>query len=297
MKYELDLQNLITFKYVANLKSFASTAKILKVSRSIITNRISQLENSLGLALFHRTTREVNLTSEGRNFLQYCTDVINKVEKLDEFINYQKSVKGELRIVLPPYFSRYHIVPYLTEFLAKYPDLNLNISLTENPVNIIAEGYDLQVRIQVPEEEDLEVVKLKSNGKIICASKEYVEKYGAPQTPRDLLEHNCIIFGENEVWNLKNKITGEIVSLKDMKGNIVCDNGEIIKELVLSGAGITLKSNCDVHNEIDRGEIVLLLQDWEIINNTRFYIVIPANKFKNAKVNAFIEFFQGKLEA
>lgn len=293
MKY--DLKNIITFVYVAKLKSFAKAAEALKVSRAIVTNRISDLEKSVKMSLVARTTREVNLTNEGKLFFDYCNKIIETVDNLDEFIDSTKGINGTLRIILPPYFSRYHIVPHLNEFLEKYPNLKLDITLTENPVKIITEGYDLQIRIQIPEEEDLEVAKISENSKVVCASPKYIEKFGKPKTPEDLEKHNCIIFGENNVWEFKHKSSGKITRLSNLKGNISCDNGEIIKELVQSGLGITLKSDCDVDEEVSEGKLVVLLKDYEILHKTKFYAVYPSSKHKSPKVKAFVDFFQNKL--
>ena len=293
MKY--DLKDIILFTYVAKLKSFARAAEILNVSKAVVSSRISELEKDLELSLLSRTTREVNLTSDGKVFFDYCISIVEKVENLDEFLQGYKGVSGTLKLVLPPYFSRYHIVPYLKEFLQKYPNLKLDISLTENPVNIIFEGYDLQVRIQIPEEEDLEVAKLMTNHKIVCASPSYIKKYGEPKKPQDLLQHNCLIFGENNIWQFKDKTTREVFKMHDMKGNIRCDNGEIIKELVMSGLGITLKSSRDAVDEIKSGKLVSILQDYEIVDKTQFYAVYPSTKYMSPTVRAFIEFFQEKL--
>jgi len=293
MKY--DFKELLIFSQVAKLKSFAKAAKVLNLSNPVISTRISNLEQEVGVALLVRNTRNVNLTNEGRLFLEHCHKILGQVENLDNFLQNCIGISGKLRIVLPAYFSRYHIVPYLDEFLTKYPDLTLDISLTENPVNIIEEGFDLQIRIQIPEEEDLEVSKLSTNTKILCAAPSYLEEYGEPKTPSDLLNHNCLIFGENDVWRFQNKITREVVNLRDMKGNMRCDNGEIIKDLVLQGSGITLKSAYDSHDEIASGKIVVLLQDYEILHNTQFYAVYPNSKSIPPKTKAFIDFFKEKL--
>lgn len=292
MKY--DLKDIITFVYIANLRSFSKVADILKVSKTAITNRIKNLEDDLKMSLIARTTREVNLTSDGREFLEYCKPILEKVSNLDNFLDEYKGISGTLRVVLPPYFSRYHIVPYLGEFLAQYPDLKLDLTLTENPLNIIEEGHDLQIRIQIPEEENLEVVKLMTNHKIVCASPEYLAKNGTPKTPNDLLKHNCIIFGENKTWEFRKNGDKEVIKLSDMSGNVSCDNGEVVKELVLSGVGITLKSSRDVADEIKSGKLVVLLEVYEVVNETFFYAVFPAG-IKSLKTKAFIEFFRKKL--
>lgn len=292
MKY--DLKDIITFTYVAKLRSFSKAADALKISKTAATTRIGNLEESLGMTLLARTTREVNLTNDGKKFFDYCKSIIEKVGNLENFLDEHKGINGILRIVLPPYFSRYHVVPHLGEFLEKYPDLKLDITLTENPLNIIDEGHDLQIRIQIPEEENLEVVKLMTNHKIVCASPKYLAKQGAPKVPADLLKHNCIIFGENKTWEFQEKTSKKIIKLSDISGNIRCDNGEIIKELVLSGAGITLKSSRDVADEIKSGKLIVLLKNYEVMNETFFYAVFPAGS-KSLKIKAFVDFFRAKL--
>lgn len=293
MKY--DLKDLITFTNVARLKSFTKASEALNISKTAVTTRINDLEKALGMTLLARTTREVNLTTDGQNFFNHCNMILKKVESLDDFLDSCKGINGVLKIALPPYFSRYHIVPYLEEFLKQYPNLKLDITLTEDPINIIEEGYDLQVRIQIPSEENLEVAKLVTNHKIICASPDYIKKHGEPKNPHDLLNHNCIVFGENAVWKLRHNKDKTIVELRDINGNIKCNNGEIIKELTLAGVGITLKSACDVENEVQEKKIVVLLQDYEVMNETEFYAVYPVGRNTSPKIKAFIEFFQKKL--
>ena len=294
MKY--DLKDIITFTHVAKLRSFIKTAKILNVSKAVVSNRINALENSLKLTLFLRTTREVNLTDDGRIFFDYCSSLAENVKILDEFLQDHQKISGQLKLVLPSYFSRYYIVPHLEEFFQKYPSLKLDISLTENPINIISEAiWYLQVRNQIPEEEDLEIAKLMTNHKIVCASPKYLAKYGKPKNPKDLLNHNCLIFGENNIWQFKHKSTKELIKICDMNGNVKCDNGEIIKELVMAGIGITLKSIKDVEEEIKSEKLITLFPDYEIINQTQFYAVYPARKYMSPRIRAFIEFFREKL--
>lgn len=293
MKY--NLRDILTFSTVAKLKSFTKAAKALDLSKAVITTRINGLEKSLGISLLARTTRDVNLTSEGVVFLNYCSSIIRRIEQIDDFVESHNNVSGTLRIVIPSYFSRYHIVPYLEEFLNKYPELNLKITLTENPINIISEGYDLQIRNQVIEEEDLDYSKLAENKKALCASPAYLKKYGTPKHPQDLLAHNCLIFAENDVWSFQHRRTQQVINLHDMSGNIHCDNGEIIKELVLAGIGITLKSAHDIQEEIASGKLVELLPDYKIRHKTSFYIVYPKGRYLSPKIRAFVNFFQHKL--
>ncbi len=293
MKY--DLKDIITFTTISNLKSFTKAAEKLGISKSVVTTRINDFEKAIDMVLLARTTKEVNLTTDGQNFLNYCNKILKNIDSIEDFLHSSKEISGKLKIVLPPYFSRYHVVPYLEEFLEKYPKLGLEISLTENPINIIEEGYDLQIRIQVPEEENLEVVKLVNNKKVVCASPKYLKKFGTPKTPKDLINHNCIIFGENSVWSFKESGKKQSIDLRDLKGNIRCDNGEIIKELVLAGIGITMKSACDIAHEIKEKRLIIVLDEYESVNQTSFYIVYPSGRGTSPKIKAFVDFFKDKL--
>jgi DNA-binding transcriptional LysR family regulator len=293
MKY--NLRDILIFTHVARLRSFARASEVLGISKTVVSTRVSELEKLLGISLLARTTREVNLTGEGKVFFDYCNSVLEKVENLDEFLYKHKGISGTLRLALPPYFSRYYIVPHLEEFLRKYPDLKLDILLTEKSVNIILEGYDLQIRIHVPEEEGLQVARLMKNYKVICASKEYIDKFGKPQEPQDLLHHNCLLFGEDDTWRFKHKVSNKIIKLDNISGSVKCSDGEIIKDLLLAGVGIAVKSTIDIESEIVLGKIILLLESYEVINETEFYAVYPAGKYISPKVKAFIDFFQEKL--
>jgi DNA-binding transcriptional LysR family regulator len=112
---------------------------------------------------------------------------------------------------------------------------------------------------------------------------------------RQALKHNCIIFGENSSWKFRIGGGKEITELSNIKGNIKCDNGEVIKELVLAGLGITVKSICDVESEIKERKLIVLLKDCEVVNETEFYAVYPSGRKASPKIKAFIDFFQKKL--
>ncbi len=291
-----DMKDILAFTYVARLGSFVRAAEALRISKSATSGRITELEKAINMTLFARTTREVNITTEGKEFFTYCLKLLDAAKDMDDYLQRRQDINGTLRIALPPYFSRYFIVPHLNRFLAKYPKLKLDIALAENPINIINEGYDLQIRIQRPtDEEGLEVSHIMSNHKVAVASPRYLEEYGTPTKPRDLLWHNCIRFGENTTWQFKHKISHEIVKLQDMTGNISCTNGEIIKELLLADTGIAVKSSRDIEDEIREGKLVLLLNDYEVMNETEFYAVYPINRHPSPKTQAFIKFFQNVL--
>lgn len=290
------LEDIAVFIYVAQFKSFARAADFLGFSRSVVSSTIAKLEASLELTLFTRTTRVVNLTNDGEVLFKYCSMLMAQLNAFNDLMQYIHGTNGALRITMPLCFGKSYIVPYLSGFLSSHPGLKLEILLTEDPVDILEEGYDLQICAQSPQGEDLEITKLMTNHKVVCAAAQYLEQYGIPTHPKDLLKHNCLIFGENTVWKFRHKITQEIIELRDIQGNIRCNNSEIIKGLLLLNYGITLSSIGDIEDEIKTGKVVCLFPEYNVINEATFYAVYPKAHNIPERVKVFVKFFQKKFE-
>ncbi len=287
-----NIKDLETFNYVANLRSFAKASEVLNISRAVVTTRIIELEKILKMTLLTRTTRRVNLTSDGKKFLTFCKSILTEVENLDNFLNQNSGISGVLRMVLPPYFGRYYVAPYLKDFLAKYPNLELEITITDNLINIIDRGYDLQIRNSLPQEKDLKAEKLSDSKKIICATPEYIAMHSHIRTPEDLIKHNFFSLGKNNVLRLRNKITNRFSNIYDLNSNVKCGNVDMVKELVLSSAGVALQSLCYIEKEIKEKKLVTLLDDYEVVNKMTFYAVYPECKYRSPRLEAFINFLR-----
>ena len=260
----------------------------MKLSPAVVSKRISLLEDRLGARLFQRTTRQLTLTETGEGFFKRVVDILNLVEEAEDFVSRRNiSPKGLLKVSAPTSFSRMHIAPYLADFFERYPEIELDIHLTDRFVDIIRDGYDIAIRIGELKDSTMVARKLAPNHRVICASPEYIQKHGMPKSLQDLDYHNCLSAGAQEYWRLEGPEGPKSVKLK---GNVRTNSSEFVRELVLSGLGIALRSTWDVANEIKTGKLQVLLPEYSGSSNVAIYAVYPCRDFMPAKVNAFIEF-------
>lgn len=222
-----DYLSLLVFEKVAALRSFSKAAKVLNFSQVMVSKLIAKLEAQWGLKLFDRTAHSVSLTCDGQRILESCIIIVQTIQKEEQKYKQSDGLSGTLKIIVPPFFSRYHIVPYLSEFFECYPQIKLDIVLTENKVDLIEQEGHLEIRVDNFEPTKYEQRILFLNPKVICATPAYISRFGAPKTPNDLYLHNCLIFGENRYWRLTDP-QNNFYDL-ELSGNIKCNNGEIIK--------------------------------------------------------------------
>lgn len=283
-----DVLTLKVFEKVADLNSFSKAAKAMGFSQVMVSKRIANLEGQLGLKLFDRTAKTIRLTCDGQRLLESCKTILQTIEKEEQKYDDRNALVGTLKIIAPPFFSRYYIVPHLEAFFEKYPNIKLEIILTENKLDVMQEGAHLEIRVDHLEATKYEQKILFQNPKIICATPEYIKRFGKPKTPKELYKHNCLIFGENRYWRLTDAKHNRYDL--ELTGTVKCNNGEIIKELVLAGLGITLKSRQDIQHELEKGQLVDLFPDYEIENQTVVFANYPKNIFWEPHVTAFLEF-------
>lgn len=182
----------------------------------------------------------------------------------------------------------------MREFLERHPGLTFDIILTENEVDLLKDGIHFEIRIGPLGESAYDQRILFDNPKIVCAAPAYLNRYGTPTHPRDLVTHNCLIFGENHYWTLVDRNgKREIMALS---GNIRCNNGELIKEMVLAGLGITLKSQHDINGELRSGALVPLFPDYTIENTTMVVARYPKCLLSESHIQTFLDFLIEKYQ-
>jgi DNA-binding transcriptional LysR family regulator len=191
-----------------------------------------------------------------------------------------------LKVTAPTTFSRKHIAPHLADFLARYPEIELDFHLTDDFVDIISRGFDLAVRIGELQDSSLVQKKLASDHRVICASPAYLERAGVPVTLADLDVHNCLLSGAQEFWRLQGP---EGDTQFRPKGNIRSNSAEFIREAMISGLGLGLRSLWDVSEELKSGSLRMVLPDYKGADAVSIYAVYPCRDFMPAKVNAMID--------
>jgi DNA-binding transcriptional LysR family regulator len=283
-----NLGDLEIFTRVVASGSMSEAARELGLQTPIISKRIKRLEERLGARLFHRTTRQISLTEAGEGFHERVLAALAGLEEAEAFLAGRSSaVTGRLRVSAPTSFGRMHIAPYLTRFFSLYPDVELQLTLTDAFQDLVAEGFDLAIRIGELPSSSLVARKLAPVRRILCATPDYIARHGTPSTIEDLEAHVCIPAHNNAYWQLIGP--GGAVALRPI-GPLSTNSSEVVREAVLSGLGIAFRSTWDVGPDLRAGRLVQVLPEWEGSSDVGLYAVYPSRQHLPAKVRAFIDF-------
>ncbi len=285
------ISDLDIFARVARTGNMSAAGREMGLSPAVVSKRISLLEERLGARLFQRTTRQLTLTETGEGYFKRVVDILSLVEEAEDFVSRRNTKpRGLLKVTAPTTFSRLHMGPYLANFLATYPEIELDIHLTDNFVDIIREGFDLAIRIGELQDSSLIAKKLAPDKRVVCAAPAYIEKHGASLTLGDLDHHNCLSAGAQDVWRLEGP---EGPLQLRVKGNIRSNSAEFVRDALLSGLGVGLRSTWDVGPELASGDLKIVLPQYRGSSNLAVYAVYPCREFMPAKVNAMIEYLDG----
>lgn len=282
------ITDLEIFARVARTGNMSAAGREMGLSPAVVSKRVSLLEERLGARLFQRTTRQLTLTEVGEGFFKRVVDVLSLIEEAEDFVSRRNTrPRGVLKITAPTSFSRQHIAPYLSAFFLKYPEIEVDIHLSDNFVDIIRNGYDLAVRIGELKDSSLVARKLAPDNRVICASPKYLKERGVPKRIEELEFQNCLSAGAQEGWRLDGPNGQQVVRVK---GNIRTNSSEFVREAMLAGLGIGLRSTWDVAHELKSGDLQIVLPEYRGSSAVAVYAVYPCREFMPAKVNVFIEF-------
>ncbi|GAB3518363.1 LysR family transcriptional regulator [Photobacterium alginatilyticum] len=283
------------FTAVVELGSFSEASRQLGITKSAVSKRISALEAHLGVKLIQRTTRKLSLTEAGEQYYSYIQKakvLVNEGE--DAISSLQGSPKGHLKVSIPMVFGQRHIAPLLGEFLRRYPDIKLSLSLDDRLVDLVEEGVDMVLRIGALSDSNLIARKLSPCRSVVCASPGYLEINGTPETLAELKQHNCLYYsyfraGMEWVFDGPN-------GLERIKpeGNIQVNNSEVLKQLMLDDVGICQMPLFLVESELASGELVPILEQYHLPEHG-VYAVFPQKAFKPAKLKVFLDFLEQNL--
>jgi len=269
---------------VAASGSFTAAAASLGSTTSSISKQIRALESSLGVRLLNRTTRRVSLTEVGADFYERAREILDHLSDAEAAAGaLQETPRGRLRVTIPMDFGRAHMVTALGRFVERYPDVSLEIDLTDRQVDIIEEGMDIGVRIGALSDSALVARRLGPSRMALVASPEYLARQGEPTSPRDLLEHDCIAYTlkATRAWDF---VDGPV----SVNARHRVNNGEMIRGLALAGCGVAMLPTFIVGEDIRAGRLALLM-DEQIASNQSIYAVYPHRRSVTAKVKAFVD--------
>jgi DNA-binding transcriptional LysR family regulator len=284
------LQEMTVFSKVVAAGSLSAAARELGLSPALVSRRLAALESRLGVRLVNRTTRSLNLTVEGSRYYDACTRVLAEIEEADAEVSAGRvEAQGALKVALPASFGHQHVAPLVPQFAARYPKVQLALSLSDRSVNVMDEGFDVAVCIADLQDSSLAARKLAPNRRVVCASPAYLAAHGMPRTPEDLAKHNCLVTSDFAAsWEYKAPDGGS--AAVRVQGRYSCDNWEVLREWSLAGLGVALKSTWDVYRQLQDGSLIALLPGYAFHSDVAIYAVYPHRRFLPAKTRVFIEF-------
>jgi len=280
------------FIRVADLGSISKAAQDTNISVSVASQKLQRLEQNLQLRLFHRTTRKLTLTDEGRVLLEHGRHWIA------DFIHLQESLKlkdrpltGTLRITTSATFGTKVLMPVIAEFALLHPELKIHLDLNDQNIDLIQQGMDLAIRIGQLKSSSLIAKRLSTNQRLLCASPAYLQQYGVPTTLSDLKLHRCILqqhgHGLTDQWHLINA-EGQVEQVH-VEGYFATNSGEGVRQAALAGLGISNHSIWHVAEDLASGRLVQVLPGYPV-ETTAIYAVFPHRELIAPKVQRFLDY-------
>ena len=291
------LEDLKLFSAVVRKQSFAATALELGVSNAFVSKRIAVLEQTLGVRLLHRTTRKVALTDHGTVVHQWAQRIQEDVDQLGEAISQKGAAPhGLLRLCTSSGFGRNRVAPAISKLAQVYPELEVQLELLDRPVDLIAEGFHLDIRVGQAQEPHLIARRIAANQRVLCAAPAYLARKGMPTALAQLAQHDCIVIRERDQdfgrWKLAGPHGEETVRVK---GALSTNNGELVHQWGIDGHGIILRSIWDVGHSLAEGSLVRVLPGHHQPADVR--AIYPARLGTTANVRVCVRFLEDWLGA
>ncbi|WP_297845427.1 LysR substrate-binding domain-containing protein [Pseudomonas sp.] len=285
-------EDLNVFLTVVRKSGFATAAEELGYSPAYVSKRIAILEALLGTRLLHRTTRRIALTDDGERVRVWASELL---ANMDDFLGGMSEAKqtprGTLHICCSFGFGRNHVAPAISRLSQLYPRLDIRLDVFDRVVDVVNEGFDLEIRVGDDLPGQHLGKKLVSNRRVLCATPEYLERRGTPQSLSELAEHDCLVLKERNnafgIWNLANAEHQESVRVS---GPLSSNNGEIVLQWALNGGGILLRSLWDVKPMLDQGRLVQVLHQYS--QSANVWAVYPTRLSQSAKLRVCVEFLE-----
>ncbi|KLN66561.1 LysR family transcriptional regulator [Vibrio sp. VPAP30] len=283
------------FVSVVERGSFSAAASKLNITKSAVSKRITQLEDELGIRLLNRTTRKLSLTEAGQRYYDYVVRALDLAQQgIDAVTELQGNPRGTLKVTAPMSFGVLHIAPLISEFLALYPDMEVDLNLEDRMVDLVEESVDVGIRIGHLPLSNLVAKRLAPCKSVLCASPAYLADNGVPLKPNDLSNHSCLQYsyyrGGSE-WSLSS--SGNEFKVIP-KGRLIVNNSEAIRRAVLGGSGIANLPTFIAGKDIAAGNLQVVLTDYALPSHA-VYAVFPERKNMPHKVRVFIDFINQKL--
>lgn len=285
-----------TFSVVVETGSFTAAADKLGFSKSFISKQISILEADLGTRLLYRTTRKLNLSDEGGKFYKHCKIIMAEAENARaEVMDSQGAPRGKIRITMPQSLIISGFGQLLIDFQLQYPEIDLEVIASGRIEDLVEEGIDIALRVGQLEDSSLISRRLSDCTFQVVASPQYLKKCGSPSQPADLMQHNCLIYGDSKInrgWPFRSS-SGESITVK-VKGSLTSNDGGLIVDGMLNGLGIGFGPSFLFKKDIEEGRLQLLLSDY-YQPPTALSALYPLNRNLSRRIRMLIDYLSQRL--
>ncbi len=289
----LDLNEIVVFARVVQAGSFTGAARALDLPKSTVSRKVTALEERLGARLLQRTTRKLSLTEAGRAYYEHSARVVGEVEEAERAVgNLQDAPRGLLRLTTPLNFD--FVAPVATEFLARHPDVQLEIVCTDRVAGLVEEGFDLAIRAGRLADSTLIGRRLASLRSYLVASPAYLGERGRPRSPDDLVRHSCLLFSGGSVrgaWRLLRE--GRKIEVA-LRARLVVNDFDLLYEAAVAGLGIAMVPEHRCLNDLRRGRLERVLPRWSS-PETALHAVYPSTRHLSPAMKAFLDHLQARL--
>ncbi len=289
--------NMDTFIRVVEAGSISGAADRLGVAKSAVSRRLKELEEHLGVELFHRTTRKMNLTDTGRTFYHQSVRILQDVLEAELATSQAHGeLQGRLKVALPLSFGLMHLGPAIDAFLQEHPNIEFDLDFNDREVDLIQEGFDLAIRIANLPDSSLIARRLAPVQVITCASPDYLDRMGTPKSLEELIDHQCLVYSllrDFESWYFYDA-DGKALATK-IRPYLKSTNGEFLRNAAVDGLGIIHIPSFIVYKEIDRGALVPLLTTVKK-PQLEAHAIYPPTRHLSQRVRAFVDFLVKRFE-
>jgi DNA-binding transcriptional LysR family regulator len=287
-----DLTSLRVYVRVVELQSFSEVARRMAITPATVSKHVASLEATLRARLVNRTTRRLFITESGQRFYDHCVTVLNELDRAEsELAEIRGEPGGHLRVTAPLMFALARISPRLPEFMRRYPRISLDIDLSVEKVDLLAQRIDVAVRIAESVDPGFVAFKLAPYRRVFCAAPKYLEEHGVPTAPDDLANHNCLITRGatlNASWPMNRD--GAIVPHR-VSGTLVANNGYVVRDAAIDGRGLIMTAKWMVEGDLKAGRLSEVLHGFAP-ENRAVYAVLPRQGALLPKVRAYVDFLR-----
>ncbi|WP_072055422.1 LysR family transcriptional regulator [Aliivibrio fischeri] len=283
------------FVRVVETGSFSATGKEMNTSQTTISKKVAALENQIGVKLLTRSSRDHSLTPAGSDYYQTCVNILSELDEAEAKVRSKTTQpQGTIRVAAPVAFGRFLLAPIVAEFFQHYPDIKIDLLLSDKHVNLISEGVDVAIRAKNLEDSSFVARHLFDNPMHLFASPDYLNQHGEPKQPNDLTNHNCLIYSglkEAHFWHFNHKNKAYSVPVK---GNFQSDNGDVLLDVALTGVGIVFLPIWMAKEQITAGRLRHIMTAYSG-QNLPINAIYPQRRYTPLKVRCFVDFLKQKL--